>query len=341
MGQRGFWDQEEREKKLEQKRPTLERVNQIIPWEEFRSILESIHQKERKSDAGRKPLDVILMFKLLVLQSLYNISDDELEYQVNDRISFMKFLSLGIEDSVPDATTVWLFREKLAKAGVIEEIFERFELHLRDKGYSAQSGQIVDATLIPVPKQKNKREENEKIKKGEVPEEWKKNPKRLSHKDCEARWTKKNGQSHYGYKNHISIDVEYGFIRNYEVTTAEVHDSQVLGEIIDIENSGDKIWADSAYRSENVEWVLEKIGFESEVHERAYRNKPLTEQQEEKNKEKSKVRAKVEHVFGQFVMSMGGKLVRSIGKARAKANIGLKNLAYNFRRYVFWEFQVA
>lgn len=339
MGQKGFWDEEERAKKLISKRPTLERIEQIIPWEEFRLMLESIHQKERKSKAGRKPLDAILMFKLLILQSLYNISDDELEYQVNDRISFMKFLNLGIEDSVPDATTVWLFREKLAKAGIIEELFEKFKIYLRGKGYSAKSGQIVDATLIPVPKQRNKREENEKIKKGDVPEEWKENPNRLAHKDCEARWTKKNGQSHYGYKNNISVDVEYGFIRKYKVTTAEVHDSQVLGEIIDVENLGNKIWADSAYRSEDVEWVLEKIGFESEVHERAYRNKPLSEEQEERNKGKSKIRAKVEHVFGQFVMSMGGKLVRSVGKTRAEANIGLKNLAYNFRRYVFWEFQ--
>jgi IS5 family transposase len=339
MGQRGFWDQEERAKKLVEKRPTLERIKQIVPWEEFRPILESIYQKEHKSNAGRKPLDVILMFKMLILQNLYNISDDELEYQVNDRNSFANFLDLGIEDSVPDATTVWSFREKLTKAKLIGEIFEKFSSYLKRKGYEARSGQIVDATLVPVPKQRNTKEENKKIKEGEIPEEWKKEPNRLSQKDCEARWTKKNGQSHYGYKNNISIDVEYGFIRNYKVTTAEVHDSQVLGEIIDIENSGNQIWADSAYRSENVEWVLEKIGFESEIHERAYRSKPLNEEQKAKNKEKSKTRAKVEHVFGQFVTSMGGKLIRSIGKVRAEANIGLKNLAYNIRRYLFWEFR--
>ena len=125
------------------------------------------------------------------------------------------------------------------------------------------------------------------------------------------------------------------------MTDASVHDSRVLGKILDIENPDDRIWADSAYRSEDIEWVLEKIGFESEIHERAYRNRPLSEEQKSSNREKSKIRAKVEHVFGGWVMSMGGKLVRSIGKARAEANIGLKNLAYNIKRYIFLECQAA
>lgn len=341
MSQKGFWDWEERHQKLSNKKPLLDRLNEIVPWEEFRPLLKQVHQKERKSNAGRKPLDVILMFKLLLLQKFYNISDEELEYQVNDRLSFMKFLGLGIEDTIPDATTVWSFREQLMKHGLIRKLFDKFDNYLRREGYEAKDGQIVDATLVPVPIQRNSQKEKEKIHEGEIPEEWNEKPNRLSQKDLEARWTKKNGKSHFGYKNHISIDVKFGFVRQYQVTDAAVHDSQVLGEIIDIENPDDRIWADSAYRSEDIEWVLEKIGFDSEIHERAYRNRPLSDEQKSNNRKKSKIRAKVEHVFGGWVMSMGGKLMRSIGKARAEANIGLKNLAYNIKRYIFLEFQAA
>ena len=113
MGQKGFWDFEERQQELLNKNKTLKYLNDIIPWELFRDELESLHKKDRKSNAGRKPIDVILMFKLLILQQLYNISDEALEYQVKDRLSFMEFLNLGIEDPVPDATTVWLFRQRL------------------------------------------------------------------------------------------------------------------------------------------------------------------------------------------------------------------------------------
>lgn len=339
MGQQSFWDWENRQEKLSQKKPLLNRLNELIPWNEFRAILEPIYQKVRKSDAGRKPIDVIIMFKMLTLQHLYNISDPELEYQVNDRLSFMKFLGLGLEDRIPDSTTVWSFREKLTEAGLIIKLFERFEEYLKDEGFEAKEGQIVDATLVPVPKQRNRSEENEMLKQGEIPKAWEEKPRRLAQKDVDARWTKKNGQSHFGYKNHISIDRKYGFVRKYKVTDAAVHDSQVLGEILDPDNEGDEIWADSADRSEEIEWVLDKIGFESEIHERAYRNRPLTEEQTVQNQEKSRIRAKVEHVFGDWVTAMGGKLIRSIGKIRAETTVGLKNLVYNLKRYIFWKTQ--
>ena len=131
--------------------------------------------------------------------------------------------------------------------------------------------------------------------------------------------------------------MEYGFVRDYEVSDAAVHDSQMLGAILDDDNESDEIWADSAYRSELIESVLRLLGFISYIHERAYRNRPLTEAQKESNRERSKVRAKVEHVFGTWVNSMGGKLMRYIGKQSIKASIGMKNLVYNLKRYVFWE----
>lgn len=337
MGQRGFWDEAARQEKLAQKKTLLPRLAKMVPWESFRETLETVHAKDRKSNAGRKSIDVVLMFKLLVLQRLYNISDEELEYQVNDRLSFMRFLGLGIEDVVPDRTTVWLFRESLTQQGLVEDLFERLEEYLQQQGYQARGGQIVDATLIPVPKQRNNQDENQQIKAGESPQEWEGQPHKQCQKDTDARWTKKNGISHYGYKNHISIDARHGFIRRYEVTDASVHDSQVLGAVLDGSNSSAKLWADSAYRSEVIETVLALMGFSSQIHERGYRNRPLTGRQKQKNRTRSRTRAKVEHVFGSLVNDMGGKLLRSIGLKRAKANLGLSNLTYNLKRLVMCE----
>jgi len=337
MGQQGFWDVEDRQQKLEQKKAVLNQLNKLVPWETFRPILMQIHEKPRKSQAGRKPTDVLLLFKMLVLQKLYNISDEELEYQVNDRLSFMQFLGLGLEDRVPDATTVWLFREQLQQCGLVEELFEQFGAYLQRVGYVAKDGQIVDATLIPVPKQRNSRQENQAIKQSEVPAEWQEKPHKLAQKDIDARWTKKHGTSHYGYKNHISSDVGFKLIRRYTVTDASVHDSQVLGELLDVDNCGDGLWADSAYLSVLMVDVLMLMGFEPHINERAYRNRPLSEEQKTANRERSKTRARVEHVFGDFVTSMGGKVLRSIGLARAQTQLGLKNLVYNLKRFVYLE----
>ncbi|MEO1145473.1 MAG: IS5 family transposase [Cyanobacteria bacterium J06638_22] len=341
MGQQGFWDVAAREEKLKQKKDILNQLNQLVPWETFRPILRRIHEKPRKSNAGRKSTDVLRLFKMLVLQKLYNISDEELEYQVNDRLSFMQFLGLGIEDTVPDATTVWLFREQLHQHSLVEELFEQFGQYLQGAGYAAKDGQIVDATLIPVPKQRNTREENQTLKQGEVPVEWPSKPHKFAQKDVDARWTKKHGMSYYGYKNHVSSDVSFKFIRRYTVTDASVHDSQVLGELLDADNCGDGLWADSAYLSGLIVDVLKLMGFEPHINERAYRNRPLSEAQKAANRERSKTRARVEHVFGDFVTSMGGKAVRSIGLARAQTQLGLKNLVYNLKRFVSLETQPA
>lgn len=335
MSQLGFWDWEKRYTYLEKKQDLLLNLNEVVPWEEFRAILEQVHQKARKSNAGRKPIDVVLLFKMLILQRLYNLSDEQLEYQINDRLSFMKFLNLGLEDSVPDGTTVWLFREQLTERKLVRELFEKFDEYLRGAGYEAKGGQIIDATLVEVPKQKIKKEEKAALALGKLPEEWNKNRKKRGQKDREARWTKKNGRSYYGYKNHINVDVKYGLIRRYEVSNAAVHDSQKIGELLDGENEGDGVWGDSAYRKEATERALSRIGFKSYINERGYRNRSLTKEQKKRNRERSRIRAKVEHVFGGMVKYMGGKLERVIGQVRVTTQIGLKNLAYNLRRYCY------
>ena len=191
-----------------------------------------------------------------MLQSLYNLSDEQVEYQVRDRLSFTRFLRLGIEDRIPDGTTLWLFREALAKAGLIEKLFERFGQHLEAKGYVARGGQMIDATIVPVPKQRNSRDENEDVKGGKTPKAWKQNPAKNRQKDKDARWTKKHGKSFYGYKNHVNADAKRKLIRQYEVTDASVHDSQKFDELLNQGNTSADVYADSAYRSAETEAKL-------------------------------------------------------------------------------------
>lgn len=334
VGQRGFWDEQQRVAKLQDKKPVLKRLTESIPWESFRSLLERGYMQERKSNAGRKRIDPLILFKMLVLQQLFNLSDEELEFQVNDRRSFEEFVGLGVMNSIPDATTIAFFRERLRKAEVIEELFEMFEAYLRSQGLEARGGQIIDATLVPVPKQRNTREENAEIKAGRLPEGWDENADRLRQKDLDARWVKKNGVNHYGYKNSICVDVDHGFIRRYAVTPANIHDSQMLPRLLDPENEHNYVWADSAYSGECFEELLSLGGFESLIHEKGARNHPLTDDAKELNRIKSAVRACVEHVFGCMTMSMGGKLTRKIGLARTEAWWGLKNLTFNFLRYL-------
>jgi len=337
MGQPGFFDLGERYIALSKQGDPLELLNNSIPWSSFRPVLKRTQNKERKTSAGRKPYDAILMFKILVLQSLYNLSDEQTEYQIRDRLSFMRFLGLGLEDGVPDATTIWLFREMLIKHCLIEPLFEQFSRYLDGHGYQARKGQIIDATIVPVPKQRNTREENAAIKAGQVPAEWDKQPNKLRQKDIDARWTKKHGQNHYGYKNHINIDNKHKLIRNFDVTAATVHDNQVLDELVDPTNTSAAIWADSAYRSEATEQTLEDNGYRSQIHHKGKRNKPLSEHKQAVNRRRSKVRVRVEHVFGFQHNSMGGKFIRTIGILRARARIGLMNLGYNLKRYGWLE----
>ena len=195
-------------------------------------------------------------------------------------------------------------------------------------------GQIIDASIVAVPKQRNNRDENAKIKEGEVPEEWANKPAKRAQKDTDARWTQKNGVNHYGYKNHINVDSRYKFVRRYRVTSANIHDSQVMENVLDKDNTALGVWADSAYRSEKTEAMLKDRGLRSRIHRKGRRNKPLSKREQQGNKTRSKVRVRVEHIFGAQSNDMGGTLVRSIGLVRANARIGLKNLAYNMRRLV-------
>ncbi len=326
--QPGFFDHEDRLELLERLGDPLPKLERTIDWESFRGLLKKVYAKPTKK-GGRPPFDAVMMFKVLVLQHFYNLSDDQTEYQIRDRYSFCRFLGVDPEGRVPDAKTIWLYRERLKEKGLVEKLFDKLLKQIDGAGFTARQGQIIDAALVPVPKQRNSREENAEIKAGHPPEDWPDAKRRQ--KDVDARWTKKHGKSHYGYKNHIGIDRKNKVIRNYAVSSAEVHDSQVFEDLIDEHNSSADIWADSAYYSGDRQQALKEAGYRSRIHRKGTRRRKLNEREQEANRKRSTVRARVEHVFAQQT----DRLVRTIGLARAATKIDLMNLVYNMRRYAY------
>lgn len=329
--QTGLLDWQIRFRQLDAGGDPLPKLKKLVDWERFREELEAVRDKERKSNAGRKPFDVILMFKVLVLQSLYNLSDEKIEFQIRDRISFMRFLDLSLGDAVPDEKTIWLFREQLTEAGLIKRLFEGFDAFLGEKGFCARRGQIIDASIVEAPRQRNSREENRQIKAGQMPDDWTEQKKRQ--KDTDARWTKKNGHNYYGYKNHINVDVKHKLIRDYEVTPASIHDSQVFEDLLDEDNSSRDVWADSAYRSEEKLRELKKRKYREHLQRKGCKHKKLTDREAQGNRTRSRIRSRVEHIFGVQAMRAGDLILRTIGLIRAKAKIGLRNLTYNLDRF--------
>jgi IS5 family transposase len=332
MKQISIFDESNCMTKLSKLGDQLEKLNRVIEWRMFEGILNRVFTKEHKGAGGRPPYSYLLLFKILILQRLFNISDDESEFQINDRLTFRRFLGLSLSDQVPDAKTIWLFRDTLVKARAMKTLFSCFNRMLEQRGLISRKGTIVDATFVEAPRQRNTRDENEQIKGGEIPEDWKKPQKvyKLRQKDTDARWTVKNKERHFGYKDHVKADAESKLIIEYEVTEAAVHDSQALIELID---EKDKVlYADSAYSGKPIAEQLPE-GIENQIHEKGYRNKPLSEEQKAANKRKSRIRVRIEHIFGYMTGTMRGITVRSIGIARARFNIGLTNLVYNLCRY--------
>lgn len=331
----GFFDQDLRLSKLTALGDPLERLSRGVDFEVFRKLLTEGLYKEPQGAGGRPPYDYVLMMKVLVLQRYFNLSDDQVEYQINDRMSFMRFLDLTIADDVPDSRTVRHFRERLTDLGLIDKCFDLFLAELDKLGLIVNEGRIVDASFVEVPRQRNTREDNKTIKEGGIPESIAGHAPRKAQKDIEARWTKKNGVNFFGYKNHIKTDSGSKLILGYSTTGASVHDSQALGELLDeAEDGGHPLYADSAYVGKEQERAIERAGMENRVHEKGYRNKPLDDAQKGTNRTKSKTRARVEHIFGFMEMSMNGMYVHVVGKARVHAVNGLMNLTYNMFRSI-------
>jgi IS5 family transposase len=275
------------------------------------------------------------MFKILLLQQWNNIADDNTEYLINDRLSYQRFLGLRLGDKVPDAKTIWLFRDTLSKSGRMKELFDLFAGSLEQQGIITRRGSIIDASFADAPRQRNTRDENKEIKEGKVPDTWEKERKqaKLRQKDMDARWTKMNNQTHYGYKDHIKADRDSKLIVNYVVTNAAVHDSQEAAELIDKKDKC--VHMDSAYNGESILQAIRQKNkhVRLSIQQKGSRKHPLSNMAKAMNRRRAKIRCRVEHIFGHMRVSMGGLGIRCIGLERAQTIIGLKNLAYNLSRF--------
>ena len=355
VGQLGFFDIDSRLRELSAKGDDLERISALVDFEVFRLDLVRAVPRSDGTKGGRPAFDPVLMFKILLLQAMHGLSDERTEYLIKDRLSFMRFLGLGLSDAVPDANTIWTFREALKRANAVDALFHRFDVTLKGTGYLAMGGQIIDATIVAAPKQRNTEAERAAIKQGEIPAGWVKKPAKLRQKDRDARWTVKfskakpreDGTSQvdiavpsFGYKNHISIDRRHGLIRGWTATHAAAHDGARLEDVLDAGNTASDVWADTAYRSAKNEAMLAGRGLVSRIHRKKPQGRPMPERTRRANARKSAVRSKVEHVFA-HQKGLMAIIVRTIGLARAKVKIGLANLAYNMRRLVWLRHRAA
>jgi IS5 family transposase len=355
VGQAGFFDLEERLASLSKKGDDLERLNAVVDFDLFRSELEAAVPRADRSKGGRPPFDHVLMFKTLILQTQNNLSDERTEFYLRDRLTWIRFLGLGLGDPVPDANTIWTFREQLTKAGAIERLFALFDRQLRDAGYLAMAGQLVDASIVAAPKQRNTKAEKQALREGRIPEGWKATPAKLRQKDRDARWTVKYTKAKplgdgrrpvdlaipaFGYQNHISADRQHRLIRRWLVTDAAAHEGSRLGDLLDPGNTASMVWADSGYRSKKNEALLRERMLVSRIHRKKPPYRPMPANVARANAKKSAVRAHIEHVFADQKSRMG-LFVRTIGIARATTKIGLANLVHNMRRLIWLERQTV
>lgn len=314
----------------------INKLNAVMDWELFREELESVlgYDNRDPKRGGRPPFDAVLMLKVLVLQKYYGLSDEETEFQIMDRFSFLQFLGLQARDDVPDARTIWDFKQLLEKDGRdgTRRLFEKFGRLLRTEGLLAKEGSIVDASFVAAPRQRNSREENQQIKQGKRPEGFEADTPKGRQKDCDARWTKKNNETHYGYKNHAKVDAKSKLVDGYTTTAANVHDSQVFGELIDEEDEA--VFADSAYFSKASDEHLISKNCQNFILFKGSRGHPLSEEERATNKLRSRIRVRCEHVFGRM-SQMAMDRLRTIGLLRAEQHNGLCNLVYNMDRYAF------
>ena len=311
----------------------LDRLS-CIDWEIFREVLLERLAYKDQTKGGRVPWCPVLMLKVLVLQRLFDLSDEQTEFQILDRFSFLRFLGLRPGDGAPDHATIWAFKERLGAEGM-QVVFERFNDQLRAQGLIANCGKIIDASFVEAPKQRNRREENEQIKRGEVPARIASKPRRACQKDLDARWAKKNHQSYYGYKNHVKVDAASKLIETFEVTDAAVHDSRAVEALLRESDRGNVLWADSAYIGPAVGQMLERFGLLPNICEKGTSGHPLSDAQKQRNRRKSQIRARGEHPFARLA-HWGADRFRRIGLKRCRFETALTNFTYNLDRYAFF-----
>lgn len=327
-------------KLLEEKETSLSlvKIAKSIDFESYRPEIEKVVEKQtantrtKNSSRGRPAVDPVLMLKITFLGALYRLSDEKLHENILDRATFRKFLNLGAL-CCPSPKTIWKYRELFTKEELFSKLFKSWtEQKLTD--FIGDEGKIIDSSFVEAPKQRNTREENQTIKEGNGDKLWEDQPHKKAHKDIDARWTKKRNETHYGYKAHVCVDSKSKVITNLTTTSASVHDSQVVIELLDKRYKGQKLYLDAGYVGKEQEKKIIDYGMLPCVCEKGYRGHPLTSEQKESNRQKSKTRCRIEHVFGFIEKSMTGSFIRCIGLARASAYQWLTAWCYNTCRYI-------
>ncbi len=309
----------------------LEKMEQVVDFRALSEAVERVAPRPEQSKGGRPPYPTEVMVRVLVIKRLHRLSDEQTEYQLLDRRSFLRFCGLEHSANVPDRTTIWHFENRIGVAGV-EALFADLDRQIRAHGLEARAGQIVDATLVPAPKQHFTREDKAILEQDAMPADWK--PAKRRQKDLDASWTKKHGKSYHGYKFTVSVDRKHKLVRTWLPDTAEVHDSRHLEAALDEWNTSAEIYADKGYVGAEREERLREQGYRPYIQRKAHPGKPLSARQKERNRRIAKIRARVEHVFA-AIAQWGGKHIRTIGQARASFTMGMMVVVYNLRRFTF------
>lgn len=321
--------EQERETKLDKIGDALSKLAEHVDFAALAAEIDEAAPRPGRERGGRPPFPTELMVRVLVVQQLYNLSDEQMEFQLLDRLSFQRFVGLRQSSQAPDRTTIWTFKERLIKAGATERIFEAVGRQLDRHGYIARGGQMIDASIVPAPKQTLTRNEKEIVQQDAMPVEW--SPSKRRQKDVQARWTKKHGKSYFGFKLCSSVDRRHKLIRRVHVSTASEHDTLHFERVLDRGNTSRDVYADKGYVDGEREQRLGEKGWRLHIQRKGQAGKPLSDCQERRNKRIAKTRARVEHVFASLEQ-MGGKALRSIGLARATLHLNWKAATYNLRR---------
>lgn len=322
---------EHHRQKIDRLGDPLAQIELFIDFAALAAEVDRIAPRPMSAQGGRPPFPTETMVRIVVLKRLYNLSDEQMEYQLLDRMSYRRFCGLSQAVNIPDRTTLWTFENRIGEAGA-KALFNGVSAQLLRKGYIARGGQIIDATLVPAPKQHLGREEKGLIEQRAMPADW--TPAQRRQKDPDATWTKKHGKSHFGYKLSINVDKRYKVIRKIETDTARTHDSQHFDTVFEPSNTSRDVYADRGYPSAVRKATLKQSGYRNHIQRKGTRNRPLSACQQRRNQRIAKTRARVEHVFG-AIEQMGGKLIRSIGQARANFAMTMMAACYNLKRLVY------
>ena len=323
---------QEREAKRNKLGDTLQVLDRHVDFAALSAEVDQAAPRPDRSRGGRPPFPTEVMVRILLLQQLFNLSDEQMEFQLLDRMSFLRFTRLADTSQIPDRTTIWTFKERLIKAGASESVFDAVNRQLAKHGYIARGGQIIDASIVQVPKQSMSKEEKSIVEDNAMPADW--SPPKRRQKNIEARWTKKHGKSYFGYKLSANTDKRYKLIRKLRVSTASEHDTNHFEDVLDAANTSRAVLADKGYVDGERETRLTDAGWRMFIQRKSAKDKTLSETQEGRNRRIAKTRARVEHVFAALAQ-MGGKALRSIGLARATLHLNWKAAAYNLRRLCY------